>query len=78
METEKIHVAEHLTDYEYRFFLNAYAHHSRHMDLNGRGEYMLSKIEKVEPCIRNESLNVYFSNGTSWRYFADGGCLPNR
>ena len=76
METEKIPVAEHLSDREYKFLLAAYAQHSRTMNLNERGEYTLSEIVKIDSCVRDECLKVYFKNGTCWHYLADGNWCP--
>lgn len=76
LETEKIPIAEHLSDREYKFLLAAYAHHSSYMNVTERKAYTLSEMVKVEPCIRNESLKVYFNNGTCWYYLADGNWSP--
>ena len=76
LEADKIPVAEHLSDKEYKFLLAAYAQHSRTTNVNERGAYTLSEMVKVEPCVRDECLKVYFNNGTCWHYFADGDWYP--
>jgi len=66
----KLPVAKHLTDDEYKYFLETYAAHNRSMGISERLKYDLSKIIKIKR--GNHFLQVYYSNGDWWHY------TPNR
>lgn len=63
---EKISVASHLTDDEYKYFLETYSAHNRCMGVSERVKYNLSEIVKVER--EKNHLRVYYSNGEWWIY----------
>ena len=68
----KIAVAKHLTDNEYKMFLQVYANHNRSMGLAERERYTLSHVVKIERANRGKRLKVYYDNGDWWYYAADG------
>lgn len=70
--SKKIEVARHLSDAEYKVFLETYANHNRSMGFEERKKYTLSHIVKVERNVEENCLNVYYENGEWWRYTPDG------
>lgn len=71
-EIKKIPVAKHLTDKEYKVFLDVYAEHNRSMGLAERERYTLSHVVKIERCNKGKCLRVHYDNGDWWYYSADG------
>lgn len=70
--TNKIAVAKHLNDDEYKLFLKVYASHNRSMGLSEREKYTLSHIVKIERSNKGKCLRVHYNNGDWWYYSADG------
>lgn len=70
--TNKIDVAKHLTDKEYKVFLEVYAKHNSSMGLSEREKYTLSHVVKVERCNKGKCLRVHYDNGDWWYYTPDG------
>lgn len=68
----KISVAKHLTDDEYKLFLRVYQLHNRSMGLSEREKYTLSHIVKIERCNKGKCLRVHYDNGDWWYYSAYG------
>lgn len=66
----KLPVAQHLSDEEYKMFLEVYANHNSSMGLEVRKNYNLSDIVKVVK--GNRCLKVYYENGDWWHYTMDG------
>ncbi|MEK5038939.1 hypothetical protein [Sporosarcina sp. FSL K6-3457] len=66
----RLSVAKHLTDEEYKYLLGTHAKHTGIMGLGERAEYDLSKIVKVER--GNGCLHVHYSNGDWWHYTPSG------
>lgn len=68
----KLPVAEHLTDEEYKILLDVYSKHNRSMGLKERENYSLSHIVKVERNTEENCLNVYYEDGSWWHYTPSG------
>lgn len=68
----KLPVAKHLTDNEYKMFLEVYAKHNSSMGLEERKNYTLSHVVKIERSIKKNCLKVYYENGEWWHYTTDG------
>lgn len=66
--SKRLPVAEHLTDQEYKVFLETYANHNSSMGLNERKKYSLSHVVKIERNIAENCLNVHYENGNWWHY----------
>lgn len=64
----KLPVAKHLSDEDYKVFLLAYATHNSSMDLEERKKYTLSDVVKVEKNLIENCLDVYYKDGKSWHY----------
>lgn len=73
----KLPVAEHLTDQEYKLLMRVYADHNSNMDFEKRKHYSLSHIIKVARYPEKNCLEVYYQNGNSWYYCADGSWFIN-
>jgi len=69
---KKLPVADHLSDSEYKMFLQVYGNHNRSMGLEKRKNYTLSDIVKIERDRTGKGLNVYYNNGDWWHYSVDG------
>lgn len=69
---KKLPVAAHLTDKEYMLLLQVYANHNRSMGLKDREKYTLSHIVKVVKNLKENCLEVYFTDGNWWHYSANG------
>lgn len=69
---KKIPIAKHLTDSEYKLFLDVYQKHIQSMGLEKRKHYTLTNIVKVERNTKENCLNVYYDNGDWWHYSAEG------
>jgi len=65
---EKLPVAKHLNDLEYKFLLETYAEHNSSMGFEDRKNHTLSDITKVERNISENCLNVYYNDGNWWHY----------
>lgn len=65
---EKLEVAKHLSDGEYKILLETYAKHNSSMGLEERKKYTLSHIVKVERNIEENCLNVHYEDGEWWHY----------
>lgn len=68
----KLPIAKDLSDGEYKLLLTVYANHNCSMGLEDRKKYTLSDIVKVEKNSSGNGLDVYYSNGERFRYFANG------
>lgn len=68
----KLPVAIHLTDAEYRLLLQVYADHNSSIGLKERANFLLSEVVKVERNRKEFCLNVYYRNGEWFKYFRDG------
>lgn len=68
----KLPVAKHLNDDEYKLFLHVYQLHNRSMGLSEREKYTLSHIVKIERSNKGKCLRVHYDNGDWWYYSADG------
>jgi hypothetical protein len=69
---DKIPVAKHLRDEEYKVLLHVHKKHNRSMGLEERKKYTLSQIVKVERNFKQICLNVYYENGEWFKYFPNG------
>lgn len=69
---KKLPVADHLTESEYRIFLQVYAEHNRAMGLEKRKNFTLSDVVKVESNPEESCVNVHYKNGDWWHYSKDG------
>ena len=69
---DKIPVAKHLSDDDYKLLLTVYADHTRTMGLKKRENYTASHIVKVEKNVKENCLNVYYENGDWWKYYRNG------
>lgn len=70
--SKKIPVANHLSDNEYKLFLQVYAEHNRSIGLKERANYNLSEVVRVERNIKDKCLNVFFRNGEWFKYYVNG------
>lgn len=70
--SEKLKVAKHLNNEEYRILLETYANHNSSMGLEKRKNYTLSHVVKVERNTEENCLNVYYENGDWWHYTSNG------
>lgn len=68
----KLPVAKHLSDDEYKLFLDVYQLHNRSLGLAEREKYTLSHVVKIERANRGKCLKVFYENGDWWYYSADG------
>lgn len=68
----RLPVASHLTDAEYRLLLEVYANHNSNIGLKERMNYDLSKVMRVERNVIELCLNVHFHNGEWFKYYRDG------
>lgn len=64
----RLAVAKHLTDEQYRMFLETYTRHVSTMNSRNREVYKLSNVERVEWSESIGCLKVYFANGEWWHY----------
>lgn len=72
MTKEKLPVAKHLNDQEYKLLLQTYANHNSSMGLDLRKNYTLSDIVKVERNIKENCFVVHYKNGEWWHYTPRG------
>jgi hypothetical protein len=68
----KILAAKHLSDVEYGLLLKVHAKHIRGMGKEARENYSLENIVKIKRNIKENCLNVYYSNGDWFHYAANG------
>lgn len=69
---DKLPVAKHLTDDEYKLFLNVYQLHNRSMGLAEREKYTLSHVVKIERVGKGKCLRVHYDNGDWYNYTLSG------
>jgi len=68
----KLAVAKHLSDSEYKLLLQVNSEHIRSMGFNERKNYTLLDLVKVERNFSDKCLNVYYENGEWFKYHTDG------
>lgn len=72
MSDNKLPVAKHLNDAEYKMFLNTYVAHSRSIGLEARKQFSLSDITKVKRNIAERCFEVHYQNGEWLKYYTNG------
>lgn len=65
-------VAKHLNEREYNLLLTTYANHNSSIGLKERAAYNFDHIIKVARNPEEKCLEVYYSNGEWFKYYADG------
>lgn len=69
---EKIRVADHLSDGEYKLFISIHSRHSQAMGEEEKAKHTLSHITKIARNIEENCFEVYYQNGNWWHYYTDG------
>lgn len=64
---KRLDVAKHLTNEEYKQFLETYAAHNSAMGFQDRKKYSLAHVVKVERG-DNGNLHVHYEDGEWWHY----------
>jgi len=67
--SERLPVASHLNDFEYKVLMQTYIKHTSVMGLRERSKYTLSRIVKVERNLEDNCLDVHYENGEWWKYY---------
>jgi len=70
--SNRIPVAAHLSDDDYRTLLTVYANHNSSMDFATRIKYSASHIVRVEKHAEEGCLTVHYTDGSQFKYNADG------
>lgn len=60
---EKLPVAEHLTDSEYKILIETHLKHNTTMGIKEQGNYTLLDIVKVERNVEGNCLHVHYKYG---------------
>ncbi len=72
MINNKLPVASHLNDSEYKLLLTVYANHNSSIGLKERAQYNLSEVTKVKRNTDEICLEVHYGNGEWFKYYPNG------
>ena len=69
--TKKLPIAQHLSDEQYKIFVETYAAHNRALWPENRDKYGIHNVTKVEAA-EDGTIHVHYADGNWWHYTKSG------